>query len=59
MMWLEGHTSRFKAIACMMGVYEPDGDAWVDGRVVVSAMGSGRNAVEFGPVHENGPQINL
>ena len=22
MMWLEGHTSRFKAIACMMGVYD-------------------------------------
>ncbi|HTY10234.1 MAG TPA: S9 family peptidase [Bacteroidota bacterium] len=22
MMWLEGHTTRFKAIACMMGVYD-------------------------------------
>lgn len=22
MMWLEGHTARFKAIACMMGVYD-------------------------------------
>jgi dipeptidyl aminopeptidase/acylaminoacyl peptidase len=25
MMWMEGHTDRFKAIACMMGVYDLPG----------------------------------
>ena len=52
MMWFEGHTERFKAIASMMGMYDLQIISRRDRRDLVSRMGSERSAVELVALRE-------
>ena len=44
-MWLEGRSTRFKALAAMMGVYRPARDVLLDGGGLVPAVGPQGRAV--------------